>query len=105
MTTSTHSHKAWTGKGGHVSVAALGDPLIRCGKVDHALSLELAADLTVQRPLVGLDGQEKVGPLLLEELKNGCWVWRASADIRTPSRFSTPRCVLSTARSWFSPGT
>ena len=55
----------------------MADLLIHCHKRDLALSLELAADLTVQRLLVGLDGQEEVGPpLLLEEMKNGCWVWR-----------------------------
>jgi hypothetical protein len=40
----------------------MADLLIRCHKWDLALSLELTADLTVQRPLVGLDGQEVVGP-------------------------------------------
>jgi hypothetical protein len=46
---------------------------------DRGLSLELAADLTMQRLLVALllsrslwlDRQKEVGPLLLEELKNG----------------------------------
>jgi hypothetical protein len=36
-------------------------------------------------------------------LKNGFWVCRASAWIRTPWRSSSPRSFLSTARSWFSP--
>lgn len=68
----------------------MADLLIRCHERDHALSLELAGNLAMERLLVGLDGQEEVGPLLLEELKNGCWVWRASAWIRTPSRSSSP---------------
>jgi hypothetical protein len=40
----------------------------------------------MQGLLVPLDGQEEVGPLLLEMLKNGRWVWSASAWISTPSR-------------------
>ena len=55
------------------------DLLIRCHKRDLALSLELAADLAVQRLLVGFHRQEEVGPLLLELPKNGRWVWSASA--------------------------
>jgi hypothetical protein len=43
------------------------------------LSLELALDLAMQRLLVGFDGQEEVGPLLLELPKNGRWVCKASA--------------------------
>jgi hypothetical protein len=39
----------------------------------------LALDLAMQGSLVGFHGQEEVGPLLLELLKNGFWVWRASA--------------------------
>ena len=81
----------------------MADLLIRCHKWDRALSLELTSDLTMQRLLVALDRQEEVGPLLLEELKNGRWVWSASAWISTPSRLSSPRSFLSTARSWFSP--
>ena len=81
----------------------MADLLIRCQKRDRALSLELAADLVVQRLLVGLDRQEEVGPLLLEELKNGRWVCSASAWITTPSRSSSPSSFWSTARSWFSP--
>ena len=84
-------------------VAAMADLLIRCHKRDRALSLELAGNLTVQDPLIGFHGQEEVGPLLLEELKNGRWVWSASAWINTPARSSSPRSFLSTARSWFSP--
>ena len=83
--------------------AAVADLVIRCQERDLALSLELAADLAVQRLLVGLDRQQEVGPLLLELPKNGCWVCRASAWISTPSRSSSPRSCLSTARSWFSP--
>jgi hypothetical protein len=37
-------------------VAAVADLVIRCHERDLALSLELAADLAVQRLLVGLDG-------------------------------------------------
>jgi hypothetical protein len=48
----------------------MADLLIRCHKRDRAPSLELAADLTMQRLLVALDRQKEVGPLLLEELKN-----------------------------------
>jgi hypothetical protein len=53
--------------------------VIPCHKRDLALSLELAADLAMQRLLVALDGQQEVGPLLLEPPKNGRWVWSASA--------------------------
>ena len=60
-------------------VAAMADLLIRCHIRYRGLSLELAADLTMQRLLVALllsrslwlDRQKEVGPLLLEELKNG----------------------------------
>jgi hypothetical protein len=40
----------------------------RCGERDVPLALELALDLVVQLLLVGLDRQDEVGPLLLEEL-------------------------------------
>jgi len=83
--------------------APVADLVIRCHERDLALSLKLAADLAVQRLLVGLDCQEKVGPLLLELPKNGRWVWSASAWISTPSRSSSPSSCRSTARSWFSP--
>jgi hypothetical protein len=81
----------------------MADLLIRCHKRDRALSLELAGNLAMQRLLVALDRQEEVGPLLLEELKNGRWVCSASTWITTPSRSSSQRSFLSTARSWFSP--
>jgi hypothetical protein len=42
-------------------------------------SLELALDLSMQGLLVGFDGQEQVGALLLTPLKNGRVVCRASA--------------------------
>ena len=92
-------------------VATMSNLVIRCHKRDVTLSLELRSDLAVQRLLVGLllrrslrlDRQEEVGPLLLEELKNGFWVWSASAWISTPSRSSSPSSCRSTARSWFSP--
>ena len=72
--------------------------VIRCHKRDVLLSLELRSDLTVQRLLVGFHCQQEVGPLPLEELKNGFWVWSASAWISTPSRSSSPSSCLSTAR-------
>jgi hypothetical protein len=60
-------------------VAAVADLVIRCQKRDVTLSLELALDLAMQRLLVGFDGQEEVGPLLLELPKNGRWICKASA--------------------------
>lgn len=60
-------------------VTAMPDLLNRCQKRDLAAALELALDLTMQGPRVGFHGQEAVGPLLLELLKNGFWVCRASA--------------------------
>ena len=66
-------------------VAAVADLVILCHERDHALSLELAADLAVQRLLVGLDGQKEVGSLFLELSKNGFWVCKASAWISNPS--------------------
>lgn len=79
-------------------VATVADLVIRCHKRDVTLSLELRSDLTMQR-LVALDGQEEVGPLLLELPNNGRWVWSASAWISTPPRFSSPSNCRSTARS------
>ena len=84
-------------------VATMADLVIHCHKRDLPLSLELRSDLTMQRLLVPLNGQEEVGPLLLELPKNGFWVWSASAWISTPSRSNSPSNCLSTARSWFSP--
>ena len=55
------------------------DLVIHCQKRDVALSLELVLELAMQRLLVGLDGQEEVGPLLLDLPKNGRWVCNASA--------------------------
>ena len=60
-------------------VAAMADFVIRYHKRDVPLALELALDLAMQRLLVGFDGQEEVGPLLLELPKNGRWVCKASA--------------------------
>ena len=54
--------------------AAVADLVIRCHERDLALSLKLAADLPVERFLVGFHCQEEVGPLLLELPKNGRWV-------------------------------
>ena len=82
---------------------AMADLVIRCHKRDLAFSLVLAADLAGKSPLVPLDRQQEVGPLLLELPKNGRWIWSASAWIRTPSRSSSPSSCRSTARSWFSP--
>ena len=70
---------------------------------DVAFPLELASNLAMQGLLVALEGQEKVGPLLLELLKNGFWMWSATAWISTPFRSSSPSSCQSTARSWFSP--
>jgi hypothetical protein len=84
-------------------VAAVADLVIRCHERDLALSLELAADLPVQRLLISFHRQEEVGPLLLELPKNGRCVCRASAWISTPSRSNPPSSCLSTARSWSSP--
>ena len=92
-------------------VPAMTDLLNRCQKRDLAVALELTLDLAMEGPLVGLllrrslrlHRQEEVGPLLLELLKNGFWVCRASAWMSKPSRSSSPSSFLSTARSWFSP--
>ena len=73
--------------------------LIRCSERDLALSLELAADLTIEPWLVGLDGQDDVGPLLQAPLKNGRVVCRASAWISLPSRSIVLSSSLSAARS------
>ena len=76
----------------------MADLVFRRHKRDVALTLELAADLTMQSllvrsPLRGrlrLHRQEDVGPLLLELSKNGCCVCNASAWINTPCRSSWP---------------
>jgi hypothetical protein len=47
-------------------VTAVADLVIACHERDVPLSLELAADLAVQRLLIGFDCQQEVGPLLLE---------------------------------------
>ncbi len=60
-------------------VTAVAELMIRCSERDLAFAKQLAGDLLVQRPLIGLDGQQEVDPLLLELSKNGCWVWSASA--------------------------
>jgi len=91
-------------------VTAVAFLAIRCHKKNPVLSLELAEDPAVQGLLVGYSygedcvyvGQEEVGPLLLELLKNGFGVRRASAWISTPSRSSSSSSCRSTARSWFS---
>ena len=84
-------------------VTAVAFLVIPCLERDLALPLKLTADLAVEGLLVGFHCQEEVGSLLLELLKNGRCVCRASAWISTPSRSSSPRSCFSTARSWFSP--
>ena len=84
-------------------VSAMADLVIHCQKRDLAVSLKLTLDLAMQCSLVGLGRQEEVGALLLELLKNGFWVCRASAWMTKPWRSSSPRSFLSTARSSFSP--
>ena len=84
-------------------VPAMTDLLIHCNKRDLAYPLELMLNLAMQRALIGFNGQEEVGSLLLELLKNGFWVCRASAWMSSPWRSNSPRSFLSTARSWFSP--
>jgi hypothetical protein len=83
--------------------AAVADLVIACHEWDVTLSLKLAADLAMQRLLVAFYRQQEVGSLLLELVKNGFWVWCASAWISTPPRSNSPSNRLSTARSWFSP--
>jgi len=83
--------------------AAVADLVIACHERDVTLSLKLAADLAMQRLLVAFYRQQEVGSLLLELVKNGFWVWSASAWISTPPRSNSPSNCLSTARSWFSP--
>jgi hypothetical protein len=51
-------------------LAAVADLVIRCCERDVALALELSNELAMQRPLVALNSQEEVGPLLLELAKN-----------------------------------
>ena len=84
-------------------VTAMADLVIGCHERDVALPKQLIGDLAAERLLVGLDGQEEVGPLLRELPKNACCVWSASAWMSTPSRSSSPSSFWSTARSWFSP--
>jgi hypothetical protein len=84
--------------------AAVADLVIACHEGDVALSLKLAADLAMQRLLVAFYGQQEVGSLLLELVKNSFWVWSASAWISSPPRSNSPSNCLSTARSWFSLG-
>jgi hypothetical protein len=73
--------------------------VIRCRESDVRLSLELATDLAVEGLLVGLDGQEHVGPLGEAPAKNDCVVWSASACMRTPLRSRLLNSSLSAARS------
>ena len=81
--------------------------VIACHERDLALSLKLATDLAVQGLLVGLDGQEHVGPLGVDAVfsagvapaKNDWVVWSASAWISTPSRSRLLSSSLRAARS------
>ena len=85
--------------------------VIRCLEKDLALSLELVADLAVECLLIRFHRQQEVGHLFLELPKNCFLLWSAApsekaaltAWISTPSRPSSPRSFLSTARSWFLP--
>lgn len=52
-------------------VAAVANLMIHSHKRDVPFSLELRLDLKMQRLLVALQGQQKVGRLLLELPKNG----------------------------------
>ena len=74
-----------------------------CRERDVPFSLELALNLSMQGLLVGFDGQEQVGALLLAPLKNGRVVCRASAWISTPSISSMDSSSLRAARSLDSP--
>ncbi len=93
------------GPQGPGDVATVADFVIRCHERDLAHPLKLAANLAVQRLLIGFHCQQEVGYLLMELPKTGRWVWSASAWISTPSRSSSPRRCRSTARLWFSPVT
>jgi hypothetical protein len=64
--------------------------LIRCSKRDPALSLELTADLPVERRLVGFDGQGDVGSPFDAPAKKSWVVCNASAWISFPSRSIVP---------------
>ena len=89
--------------------AAVADLVIACHERDVTLSLKLAAYLAMQRLLVAFYRLQEVGSLLLEQLKNGRWVWSATpsekasptACISKSSSFSSPRSFMSTSRSWF----
>ena len=62
----------------------MADLVIHCHKSDVTLSPELGLNLAKQRLLVAFYRQQEVGPLLLELPKNGRWVCKVSAWIRTP---------------------
>jgi hypothetical protein len=66
--------------------ASVADLVIACHERDVMLSLKLAADLAMQCLLVAFYRQQEVGSLLLELVKNGFWVWSATAWISTPPR-------------------
>ena len=77
----------------------MADLVIACHEWDVTLSLKLAADLAMQRLLVAFYRQQEVGSLLLELVKNGFWVWSASAWISTPSRSKLTKQLLLLRRS------
>ena len=73
--------------------------LIRCSERDPALSLELVADLPVERGLVGFDGQGDVDSLLDAPTKKSCVVCSASAWISFPFSSIVLSSFLRAARS------
>ena len=73
-----------------IHTAAVAVLVNACHERDVTLSLKLAADLAMQRLLVAFYRQQEVGSLLLELVKNGFWVWSASAWISTPPRSNSP---------------
>ena len=91
--------------------AAAADFMIRSHERHLALSLEQAADLAVQRLLLGLLPRRRLASITVSKRtaplswmpKNGFWVCRASSWISRPSRSSSPKSCHGTARSWFSP--
>jgi hypothetical protein len=60
--------------------------VIRCSKMDPARSLELTADLPLDRRLVGFDGQGDVGSPFDTTAKKSWLVCSASTWISLPSR-------------------
>ena len=77
--------------------------VIRCQKRDLALSVELDADLVMQRLLMRLDRQQEICTMLLELQENEHWVWSLSEQMSILTRSRSLSSCLSTASSWFSP--